>query len=799
MMKQKVFLYIAWSLTAAFMGGSLVAVPYVFTGALLTLPETQILSDMSKSRPFPTGTVGQADFPNPTSEVERSEYSPTPPSQIAYATRTLAAMSFAIPEKGKAILADLGEMTLKLFENGEVLAEYPILSKGAPGSFWETPTGSYAVKTKEEHHYSTIGNVWMPWSIQFFGNFFIHGWPSYSTGAPVPPGFSGGCIRLSEEDAHELFDRIALGAPIFVTNGSGYLADASHDVFTYISAPIAIGVENAIPSLSAEGIFAADLENNFVFFEKESDIARPIASLSKLMTALVSLEAVNQYQDVVIIPEDVEVEGAAGGLKAGQRIRTSDLLWPLLLSSSNDAAHALARSIGIDRFVSLMNEKAQSLGLASTTFAEPSGLSARNQSTPEDLFRLVQYLWTNRSSLLKKTMERGHAQWRNIHPFVTNELFRGGKTGFIPEAKRTMVAIFDMPVGEFVSRPIAIVALGSDHIQRDVERLRLWVKHNFEFGIPISPEQQFTKRQNQNSGTGIPHAPLSLLFAGDVMLDRGVKEKIISAGNGNFSFPFAFVRDVIEKADIAFANLEGPISDKGDRKGSIYSFRMDPSAVAGLKDTGFDIVSLANNHMGDYGREAFEDTIRRLRKANMAYTGAGWNAKEASQATTIEKNGISLGYLAFSDVGPEWMRAEEAYSGIALVPRSFSEVGIASVESVKKAVADAKKIHDIVVVSFHFGEEYQKEPGERQRSLAYAAIDAGAKIVIGHHPHVIQPIEEYHGGVIAYSLGNFIFDQYFSQDTMEGMMLEIELAGTEIRAIIPHVVKLNDNYQPTIE
>ncbi|MEK7481019.1 MAG: CapA family protein, partial [Patescibacteria group bacterium] len=136
---------------------------------------------------------------------------------------------------------------------------------------------------------------------------------------------------------------------------------------------------------------------------------------------------------------------------------------------------------------------------------------------------------------------------------------------------------------------------------------------------------------------------------------------------------------------------------------------------------------------------------------------------------------------------------------IALVPRSLSEGGIASVESVKKAVEEAKKIHDIVVVSFHFGEEYQKEPTERQRNLAHAAIDAGAKIVIGHHPHVIQPIEEYHGGVVAYSLGNFIFDQYFSQDTMEGMMLEIELAGTEIRAIIPHIVKLNDNYQPMIE
>jgi poly-gamma-glutamate synthesis protein (capsule biosynthesis protein) len=88
---------------------------------------------------------------------------------------------------------------------------------------------------------------------------------------------------------------------------------------------------------------------------------------------------------------------------------------------------------------------------------------------------------------------------------------------------------------------------------------------------------------------------------------------------------------------------------------------------------------------------------------------------------------------------------------------------------------------------------------ERQRALAHAAIDAGAKIVIGHHSHVIQPIEEYHGGVIAYSLGNFVFDQSFSEDTMKGMMLEVELEGSEIRAIIPNVIKLNENYQPVLE
>lgn len=791
-MGRRIFTYASWSLIAVFIGGSMAALPYGITHISNASKISLFSTNVRKSEIIQKQTIQETHTKQIVNAAESSLLSPPSPSLAPYQTRTLAAMSFAIPKEGKAIFADLGEMTLKLYENGEMREEYPILSKGKPGSLWETPTGSYAVKTKEEQHYSTIGNVWMPWSMQFFGNFFIHGWPSYESGSPVPPGFSGGCIRLSERDAQELFNQVTLATPVFVTNGSGFLpplASGARDqnFFNYILKE----PSHEPPSLSAEGVFAADLETGFVFFEKESSKDLPIASLSKLMTALVSLEAVNQYQMITIRPEDIAAEGGAGGLAAGQKLPASELLYPLLLSSSNDAAYALARAIGIDRFVDLMNEKARSLGLANTVFNEPSGLSSRNRSTPEDLFRVLQYLWNNRRSVLDITKERDHTRWRNIHPFAANESFLGGKTGFIPEAKHSMAAIFDVPMGEFASRPLAIVALGSDHIQRDVERLRLWAKRNFEYGIPLSPEQKLAWASGKNDGGRVVSAltPLSLLFVGDVMLDRGTKEKIMTVGGGDFSFPFQYTRDSIKEADIAFANLEGPISDKGEKSGSMYSFRMNPAAIAALKETGFDIVSLANNHMGDWGREAFEDTIRRLRKAGIAYAGAGWNAAEAYKATTIEKNGVSIGYLAFSDVGPEWMQAEEAYSGIA----------IASVESVKKAVAEAKKDHDVVVTSFHFGGEYQKEPSERQRALARAAIDAGAKIVIGHHPHVVQPIEEYHGGAIAYSLGNFIFDQPFSKDTMEGMMLEVELEGTEIRAIIPHGVTLNANYQPILE
>jgi poly-gamma-glutamate synthesis protein (capsule biosynthesis protein) len=156
---------------------------------------------------------------------------------------------------------------------------------------------------------------------------------------------------------------------------------------------------------------------------------------------------------------------------------------------------------------------------------------------------------------------------------------------------------------------------------------------------------------------------------------------------------------------------------------------------------------------------------------------------------------MKIGYLAFSDVGPTWMKASDASPGILLAsdPR-FNEI-------IKNA---ASKV-DYLIVSFHFGEEYKTIHNERQKYLAHKAIDAGAKIIIGNHPHVMQDTETYSTksctqgscvGFIAYSLGNFIFDQYFSEDTMQGMLLEIKLNRDGTMSINKNIVKLNKVFQP---
>jgi len=319
------------------------------------------------------------------------------------------------------------------------------------------------------------------------------------------------------------------------------------------------------------------------------------------------------------------------------------------------------------------------------------------------------------------------------------------------------------------------------------------VKNNFAYDLRSPLESQrveYAARDLPDSSSS-----LSILLTGDIMLNRGVESVIAKHGAGDWMFPFAYTGDTLKRADITFGNLEGPVSDKGENVGSIYSFRMDPHVPDTLARAGFDIVSLANNHIGDWGREALEDTMRRLHRAQVAYAGTGWNSVEAYTPTVLEARGKRVGFLAFSDTGPRWFEAGEALSGVAVLPPGAAGIGV-----VEKVVLQASKKVDILVVSFHFGEEYEETPNARQRALARAAIDAGARVVAGHHPHVVQSVEEYGNGVIAYSLGNFIFDQNFSAATMEGLMLKIEFDGENtIAAVIPIPVKMNEYYQPEIE
>lgn len=212
---------------------------------------------------------------------------------------------------------------------------------------------------------------------------------------------------------------------------------------------------------------------------------------------------------------------------------------------------------------------------------------------------------------------------------------------------------------------------------------------------------------------------------------------------------------------------------------------MDPLVLDAIKNARFDILSFANNHVGDWSIDAFKDTLNRLIEKDIKYIGAGIKS-EVENPVIIEKNGVKFGFLGLSDVGPSWMQIKENSPGILL----------ATEPRLPEIIQNAKNNSDILIVSIHWGEEYKKTHNSRQENLAKTIIDNGADLIIGHHPHVIQDVDEYKNKPIIYSLGNFIFDQYFSKDTMKGMAFEITYSDKEIKNTKFKTILLNKKYQP---
>ena len=311
-----------------------------------------------------------------------------------------------------------------------------------------------------------------------------------------------------------------------------------------------------------------------------------------------------------------------------------------------------------------------------------------------------------------------------------------------------------------------------------------------------------------------PGKTWTLVAGGDILLDRGVAQTVKIKKKG-VDFPFnggtaditgrtccssfgweiprtkrtgdaGAMRELLKGADLAIANFENPAPDTFRYHTSGTVFSADPKLIAGLKNAGIDWVSLANNHIGDAGRKGILQTIANLKDYGIKSGGAGKDTTAARQPTILEANGTKVGIVAYDTIAPGY-RAGSSKAGSA----SFTA------NNVK---ADVKKARDagaqIVIVFPHWGTEYDPTPFAGQKALAHAAIDAGADMVIGNHAHWAGAVEVYDGKPIWYALGNFIFDQTWSEPTMEGMTLELTFDGpTLVQARMrPHIIL--DKAQP---
>jgi len=253
----------------------------------------------------------------------------------------------------------------------------------------------------------------------------------------------------------------------------------------------------------------------------------------------------------------------------------------------------------------------------------------------------------------------------------------------------------------------------------------------------------------------------SMIAGGDIMLDRGVRKYIDIKG---IYYPFKKIKYIISSNDIAFANLESPLTDRGSKfspnKG-IY-FRADPKISIALKWCGFDILSLANNHIFDWGILGALDTERYLKKVGIKYSGIGKSIKNALKPADFKIGNTKICFVSMDDIYPTKVKSGKN------ILKSYTYN-----KDIKKDIESLKKKYDIVVISFHTGIEYEKRPEPKKIHKMESLIDYGADIIFGSHPHVTQDIEIYRNSLIVYSLGNFIFDQNWSKETSKGMLVEV--------------------------
>ena len=326
---------------------------------------------------------------------------------------------------------------------------------------------------------------------------------------------------------------------------------------------------------------------------------------------------------------------------------------------------------------------------------------------------------------------------------------------------------------------LAIVLLGSSyylHSSKNRETL-----NNQSQG-----EKEFLDFSDQKKKLPQASEEVSLVAVGDISFSRGVERMVKKQKDLNY--PFLKIRDYLKSADLVFGNLETPITEGPEIPDFEMVFRSNPGTEQTLKQAGFSVLSLANNHTPNFGEQGLKDTFNYLAEVGIKFVGAGNNEQEANQPVYIETKGIKFAFLAYNDtdIVPASYEAANSHAGTAFM----------RTEKMAEAVKEAKQKTDFVIISMHAGIEYTDKPNDSQVNFAHAAIDAGADLVIGHHPHVVQTMEKYKGKYIFYSLGNFVFDQPQSQETKEGLAIKVYFAKDGINKISLLPVVMENLVQP---
>lgn len=282
-------------------------------------------------------------------------------------------------------------------------------------------------------------------------------------------------------------------------------------------------------------------------------------------------------------------------------------------------------------------------------------------------------------------------------------------------------------------------------------------------------------------------ADVVISAVGDIMLDGTARPVMKEQG---YDYPFVKMLPYFTGAQIIFGNVEGPLTDRGTPEpDKTFVFRSPPAKVgAALRAAGFNVVSLANNHTLDYGADGLIQTIETLDEVNILHAGAGTDLMAARQPALTQANGLKVAILAYSMTLPENFFAGTNKAGTAFGHEA----------QVRADIVAAREKADIVLVSFHWGQEGKTTLRDYQVRLGHVAIDAGASAVIGHHPHILQGIEQYKNGVILYSLGNFTFGSY-SMNSARSAVAQLRFRNARLQSVRLFPINVNNfevQFQP---
>lgn len=279
-----------------------------------------------------------------------------------------------------------------------------------------------------------------------------------------------------------------------------------------------------------------------------------------------------------------------------------------------------------------------------------------------------------------------------------------------------------------------------------------------------------------------------LLFGGDVMLSRYVGR--LARQKHDPAWPLRQLAPLLSSADIAFVNLESPFSDLGKPVERGMVFKAEPEMIEALVAAGIDVVSTANNHARDFGAHGVEFTLDWLGRHGIAAVGTAATPALSHQGVVVERHGVRFGFVAYT---------YDQSNGNH--PDRDDRVAMLNPDEMSRDVKSIRERADVAIVSMHAGAEYQGAPNAQQRRFARAAIDAGASVVVGHHPHVVQPFESYLNGLIFYSLGNLVFDQSEPKGTHLGAIADVRFRGARIvghEMIAVEIVKTSPRVRPAV-